>query len=871
MRFGRSRRENELDDEIQAHFAMALRDRIDRGEDPREAELAVRREFGNRALVAETARKMWGGNLWNTFWQDVRYALRGMQRSPVFTTVAVLSLALGIGANTAIFTLIETIILRTLPVERPEQLVELLQKYPGEPRGNGYWTEASYKHFRANNHVFSTIIGTSIDNRVRLAVEGAEPEMVVGESVLGNYFQDLGVKATLGRTIVDGDDGVAVVSWTWWKSRFNLDPNILGKRILVQDVPATIVGVAPRAFAGLRVEAQTSVWTPRRPGARGGLVLLGRLKPGTAIEQARAEMAVLFRFTIDERSARSSDPLIRQLTMQVEPAGNGLATVRDTYSKPLTALMAVVGLLLLLACANIASMLLARGSGRQREMALRTSLGASRARLLRQMLTESMMLSLAGTVAGVFLAYAGTMALLRILASGREHERIFLRVHPDLQVLAFVIGIAVAAALLFGLLPALSAFHFAPALAMRQSGTVNETPVRRLLGKGLVAVQIALSLLLVSTAALFISNLANLKFADLGFKRDHVLLATLDPSRSGLSRQQLSQPYQRLLQQAAAIPGVRSVSLGAPTPLQGAGASGLATVEGFVERPEDKRFIAISFASPQYFETLGIPLLAGRGFSFGDLSKSRVAVINQTMARYYFSGRDPIGKHVTLDHVTLDPETRTYEIIGVVRDAHYMEIRETVRRSIYLPAFFEGRVIGQTLIIRTDVDPEAIIGDVQRAVRAIGTNMTVARTITLADQIDASIVPERLIATLSGFFGLLGAVLVGIGIYGLLAYTVARRTNEIGIRMALGANRSDVSRMVLRDASAMVFAGLLVGIPIAMWGRAWAASLIRDFTVQSSMPLIAGATAIIAVALLASFLPANRAARVDPMVALRHE
>src|SRR5271168_4190987 len=339
-------------------------------------------------------------------YQDVRYALRGMRRNPSFTALAVITLALGIGANTAIFSLIETAMLRMLPVSHPEQLVELLTKYPGESRWNGFWSWASYEHFRDNNHVFSALIGTSIDNRARIVAEGSETQIAIRESVTGNYFVNLGVTPALGRLIGPEDnparpDGVvAVVSWAQWVNRFHMDRGVLGKRIVVQDVPATIIGIAPPAFVGLRVGAKTDVWLPQNPNAQTKLVLLARLKPGATLEQARAEMAVLSRFTIEERYASSKNPMDWQLSVQVERAGNGLATVRDRFGKPLTVLMTVVGLLLLLACVNIASMLLARAAGREREMAVRISLGASGVRLLRQVLTESWMLSISGTVLG---------------------------------------------------------------------------------------------------------------------------------------------------------------------------------------------------------------------------------------------------------------------------------------------------------------------------------------------------------------------------------------------------------------------------------------------------------------------------------------
>ena len=469
---------------------------------------------------------MWG---WNSFGGDVRYGLRMMSRSPAVTAVAILSLALGIGANTAIFSLINTLMLRMLPVRDPQQLVELLNKYPGEPRGS-YFSRKSYEHYRDLNHVFSGLIGA---NASRLNVRAVgEPEVLDGEFVTGNFFSVLGLRAAIGRLVGPEDDGVAVVSWSYWKNRFNLDPAILGKRIFVEDAPVTIVGVTPREFFGLQVGSRPNVWLPiamepviHRPSriGGGGLRLMGRLKPGVSIEQARPEMSVLFQWTVDERAANSKDPLLRQLRFEMEPAGAGFWGVRDLFAKPLLMLMSVVGVLLLLACANVASMLLARGASRQREMAVRVSLGAGRVRLVRQVLTESLLLSAAGGVLGVFLAYFGAGALVRILASGRQGPvRLDIQVEPDAHVLFFTAGIALLTGVLFGLAPAWSAFASAPAGLLREMARSGETRTRRLFGKSLVVAQVALSVVLLSAAGLFVRHLSNLEHLDLGFRRDHM-------------------------------------------------------------------------------------------------------------------------------------------------------------------------------------------------------------------------------------------------------------------------------------------------------------------------------------------------------------
>jgi predicted permease len=376
---------------------------------------------------------------------------------------------------------------------------------------------------------------------------------------------------------------------------------------------------------------------------------------------------------------------------------------------------------------------------------------------------------------------------------------------------------------------------------------------------------------LLSAAGLFVRHLSNLQHVDLGFRRDHVLLVTLDPSRSGYGGERLSRAYRELLDRLERIPGVRSVSLSGPTPLSGAGAAGFATAEGHQEGPEDRRYISVSWVAPKYFETLGTPLLAGRDFNFQDQGRSGVAIINQAMARYYFPSGNPIGKLVTLDHVTGDSDVKPYEIVGVAGDAKYYEIREAAPRTIYLPAFQNGRVIAQNFVLRTTIEPESVAGAVRRAVRDVLKTIPVARLTTLSDQIDATIVPERLMATLSGLFGALGSLLAAIGLYGLLAYTVARRTTEFGIRLALGATPSNLIRMVIRDAMTMVGAGLIVGGPVAFWSKDFAASLIQDVQIKSTAPIAFGVVAMMGLALLAAFLPARRAARVDPMEALRDE
>jgi putative ABC transport system permease protein len=499
-------------------------------------------------------------------------------------------------------------------------------------------------------------------------------------------------------------------------------------------------------------------------------------------------------------------------------------------------------------------------------MAVRVALGAGRFRLMLQVLTESLLLSAAGGLLGIFLAYSGAGALVRIMTSGRLiGPPISIQVQPDMQVLLFTGAVALFTGLLFGLAPAWNAFGSGPASSLRDAGRAGETRFRRLLGKSLVVAQVALSVGLLSAAGLFIRHLSNLEHLDLGFRRDHVLLMTLDPARSGYSPAQLSRAYQELLGHLEAIPGVRSATISGPGPLSGAGASRFVTVDGHPERPEDRRYVAVDWIAPKYFETLGTPLLMGRDFSFEDRDRPRVAIINQSMARYYFGGGNPIGKYVTFDG-----ETGPYEIVGVSGDAKYYEIREAAPRTVYLNTFQFPRP-GSAFALRTNIDPEAVVPAARRTVRELLNTTPLVRVTTLSDQVDATIVPERLVATLSAVFGALGSLLVAIGIYGLLAYTVARRINEIGIRMALGATRGTVCRMVLGEALGMSCGGLLIGVMVAYWGNRLAGTLIADLPVKSAFPIALASVTMIAIALFAAYLPARRAARVDPMVALRYE
>ena len=818
-------------------------------------------------------------------WQDLRHAWRAMRHSPGVVAAAIVSLALGIGANTAIFSLIDRLMLRALPVARPEQLVEILSRFPGEPRTNGFaWKY--YELFRDQNRVFTSISGVSAPFRFQIGDDRAATESVEGEFVVADLFTLLGVRPAVGRLIDRRDDrigsadaAVVVLSWAYWKSRFDLDPAIVGKRIVINGVPATIIGVTAPDYFGLQVGAKPSLWVPasmepllRQPSQRLDrsmpLALIARLKPGMSLEQARADIAVRDRVRLDDLATLRNAPVLRQFRIEIAPAAAGFSRLRDRLAPPLLVLMATVAVLLLLACVNIASVLLARGASRHREMAVRVSLGASRIRLLRQLLTESLLLAAAGAALGIVLAGFATRALVRILLSAREVvlalRNVELAVPMDTRVLLCTALAASATGIAFGLAPAWNAWMPNPAASLRGIGAVADTRVRRLFGKGLVTAQVALSVTLLSAAALLVGHLSDLRNVGLGFERDSVLLVTLNASRSGYERIQLSHLYRDLLQRLETIPGVRSASLSGVTPIQGPGAARMVTVEGFTEPRESRFYLSLNWVSPKFFATFGTPLLAGRDFTYDDEGRAPVAIVNQAMAHYYFGDGNALGRHFTFDGID-----RTYEIVGIVADAKYRDLTEAAPRTIYLNTFQESRGVSNELAVRTDISPATLVDAVRRAMNDVVGTLEIARVTTLNEQVNASIVPQRMMAMLSAFFAAVAAILAATGLYGLLAYTVARRRTEIGVRMALGATRGDITAMIVKDAFVLVGLGLVAGAPLAIATRRLAVGMLDNLTVGSAVPLVVAVMAMTVAALAAAYVPARRAASIQPVEALR--
>jgi predicted permease len=806
--------------------------------------------------------------------KDARFGARMLRRTPLVTAVALLTLALAIGANSAVFSLVDPLLFRELPVRDPAGLVQFTFQYPRDPPLNMFGL-ASYERYRDNNSVFSDMFGLA----PLMTTSRAGEDAIGAEVVTGNFFQALGVRPALGRVLMSSDDRqgaapAAVVSWQYWKKQFNGEERVIGSAIDVEDtrvaVPmhVTVVGVAEQGFSGIGVGYPPDVWislsaVPDAMRSRASLALAARLKPDVSLAQARAEMRVLDRARIDELAQR--DPQWRSVVIDVKPARTGLDTpLHQQFGGPLLILMTMVGGVVLLACVNIGSLLLARGAARQHEMAVRVSLGAGRFRIVRQVLTESMLLAAMGGILGIVGARAGASMLMRIMMSGTRSPGPAPRldIPLDARVLAFTVAVTMLAALLFALMPAIAAFMSAPAPTLRQSGAAQARS-RRVFGNTLVVAQVAISLALLSVGQLSIAHLRHLRDRSLGFDRHGVLLVSVNTARAQ-SRAELAALYRDVVPRLQSIAGVRAVATSATTPIAPAAASRFLRAEGFDEPARDRSRVSLNSVSPNYFATFGTPLLAGRDFREADAEEPRRVIINQALARRYFAGRDPLGRHVWLEN-----EPDPWEIVGVAGDAKYQDIRLVAPPTVYLFApMSQGTT---TLSLRTDVNPAAIAADARRIVNeALGPD-SVRRVTTLADQVDAAVVPERVMAILGAFFGAAGALLAAIGLYALIAYTVAQRTKEIGIRMALGATRGDVTRMVLRSGLTLVAAGFAAGVPIAFWGTRFAAAAIEDLSGGRVLPVGTAVVAMGVVAALAAFMPARRATRVDPLVALRSE
>ena len=820
---------------------------------------------------------------------DLKFAFRQLRKHPGFTAVAVLTLALGIGANTAIFSLVDHILLKMLPVQHPQELVELRRMTTYGPFSFSY---PMFEQLRDRNQVFSGVLTES--NTPLHATSDRETETANGQYVSGNYFSLLGVRAWTGRTITPDDDKisdgggspVAVISYGLWQRRFGGDPSAIGKQITVEEKPFTIIGVTPPEFFGLQAGSAPDFWIPITTekslrtksslpeGEFNWLSVLARLKPDVSVEKVRAELDVIFKQILNGKSSQIKDDHDRQIFLsqkiEVSSAATGLSRLRQQFSKPLLILMTIVGLVLLIACANIANLLLARDASRRRELAVRLALGASRFRLMRQFLSESVLLAFLGGLAGLLFAFWGSSFLVAFMSSGGTP--LVLHVAPDPHILAFATAASLLTGVLFGLAPALRATQVDVSPVLKENArTVSSLRPGVPLGKVLVVSQVALSLVLVVGAGLFVGSLLNLKTMDAGFNREDVLLANVNPAKAGYNDAQRRNFYRALLQSAKRIPGVRSASLSRVTPVEGGAMSTVASVEGYTAQPNEDKSVYMNNVSPGYFATIGTALLLGRDFSEQDTPNStKVALINGTMMNYYFRGTNPIGQRVSLGG------GEPMEVIGVVEDAKYLDLREQIHRTVYRNCLQSRNVDDSlSLEVRTRGNPHGVVSALRNEIRALASSVPVTGIGTLAQQVERSLLQERLMATLSSFFGALALLLASLGLYGVMSYNVTRRTSEIGLRIALGARRADVTWMVLRETLLLVALGVAIGIPAALTAARLAASqisgLLFGLSATDARTIALAALVLAGVAMLAGYLPARRASKVDPMEALRHE
>ncbi len=898
--FGRRRLESELNEELRFHLEKQIEQNKSKGMSEEEARYAALREFGNVGALKEECRDSWGARLLNELAQDIRYGLRQLRRNPGFTVVAVLTLALGIGANTAIFSLMNAVMLRELPVKDPGRLVLL-----GTGRAAGstddfantlLYSYPFYRELRRKNQVFSetsAVLSLMFGGMHGRVGRGGSLETMEVQLVSGTYFPMLGVKPILGRAFTEADDEpagghpVAVASYSWWRRRFDRAPTILGKTVTFGSTVYTIIGVAPPRFFGTTVGQSPDLWVPLSmekqvsPGWNGlddetfqSLYIFGRLKPGVTVAEAQANVNMLAQQLWLESTgsvlSKEKQLALRHAHIELTPAARGLSRLRHEFSLPLLILMTVVGLVLLIACANIANLLLARASARKREIAVRMAIGARRARLVRQMLTESLLIAFLGAGIGIIFAPRAIGALLAMVSGGSQP--LPLNVSPDARVLAFTLLVTIATAVLFGLAPALRATRVSLTPALKAGRGAADAGRRNRLGNALIVFQVALSLVLMICAGVFLRSLVNLDDADTGFNKEHVLLFAIDAGDVGYKQDsRLVNLYQQIEQRVSAEPGVRAASMSFFTFNQGAWDNAVAVVGGH-PAPGINNDVLENVVGPSYFAAMGIPLLEGRVFGAEDTAASpKVAVINETMARQFFPGGSPIGRRF---HMADNPDPKAnaevFEVVGVVKDAKYLSLRERPWPAAYYPYTQQVKYI-HDLDVRYSGDRASIIAEVRHAVGDVDRNLPISFENTLSEQVDRSIASQTLIAQLSAFFGLLAAFLACIGIYGLMSYAVTRRTNEIGIRMALGAERLGVQWMVMRESLALVAFGSVFGIPLALAADRLVAAMLYGVRPADPISVIGAEIILLTFSALAAYLPARRAAKVDPMVALRYE
>ena len=884
-----------LREEIEEHIALQTAENLRIGLSPVEARRQAILKFGSMEAIKEEYRSERGLPLIETLLQDVRFGLRLLRKSPGFTFVAVLTLALGIGANTAIFTLIDSVMLRLLPVEKPEQLVQLLKFNPAQHRTNDGFTYALWENVRDRQDVFSDTLAWS-EKRFDLS-QGGVVRNANGIFASGSFFGMLGVAPAAGRLLVPADDyrgcaPVAVLSYGFWREHFGSAASAVGSTLSLDRQAFEVIGVSAPGFYGVEVGNKFDVAIPLCSAALFDgktsrfdtrdwwwLSIVGRLKPGVTAEQLQSRLKVLspqvFAAALppDWGVEGSRNFLQRQLVSV--PAATGISAMREQFGQPLIILLGVAGLVLLIASANLASLMLARAASRSKEISVRKALGASRARLVQQLLTECLMLSCAGALVGVLVARWGTALLVRQISTA--DETVFLDLSPDVHILVFTACIAVATAVLFGILPALRSSRV-PLLAamkgMQAPETAHRTWFRGRSGSWIVASQLALSLVLLMVAGLFLRSLMNLVTLDLGFDRNNVLLMTAILKSDTVPPDKRLAVYQEIEARLRSLPGVVSVGSTQRTPVSRNEWSQPVEVGGAGALKQDERDVWFQAVSPGYFATLRTPLLAGRDFTWHDDTTSvLVAIVNQSFVHEFFPNTDPVGHSFRRIEGPVKPAT-TIQIVGVVKDSKYSSLHESSFPQAFFPiAQVADRVEAEDVeiyAVRTASRPSVMIAAAQNAVTGVNKGISLSFH-SLAEHVDDSIVQERLLAVLSGFFGVLALFLAMIGLYGTLAYLVTRRQGEFGLRMALGASRRSILQLVMREMTVILLAGALAGITISFATIRLIQKFLFGLTPYDPVTLWCALALLAAVALIACYLPARRAMQTEPMIALRYE
>jgi predicted permease len=895
--FHRSRFHADLEEEMRLHVELReqqLATQMPANEAHREARL----RFGNATVLRERSNSVYCWNWLETLVQDTAYGLRSMLRSPGLTTIALFSLALGIGANTAIFSFLDALVLRSLPVKNPSQLVIL-----GDGRENGitdrYGSDTLYSYpffrqFREKNTVFSDVATVFSFNSITHGTLDRRDQMqpLLPDLVSGTFFSTLGVEPALGRfftpedDVTEGNHPVTVISYALWQTAFSGDPNILNHTVKLGDTTFSIIGVAPPDFFGITVGHAPDLWVPMAmmkalPEHYNGYNdnffqsnhIFGRLKQGITRTQAEAQINVLYQQIVrafpDAKLNAYNLTHLERTHIALTELSTGVSNLRGNFSDPLKILMGVTALVLLIACANIANLLLARSTARSREFAVRQALGAQRLRLIRQLLTESLVLAVTGGVLGVVFAVVADRLLLRMISGGPDVDLIPLDVSLNLRLLCFSLVATIATAVLFGIVPALRASRTEVTKALKDGGGSSRGTARNSLGKVLIIAQVAVSLVLTVASALFLRSLVNLTHVDTGFPRSGIMLVNLDSDVLGLksSDPRMIAMFQQIEQRAAAVPGVHATSFASFTFHQGSW-NGEINIPGtaFNERINIKHNVI----SNGYFDTMQIPLLAGRAFTPADTATShKVVIISESMARDLFPpGVNPVGRHFFSGHDPI-PET-SVEVVGIAKDVKFDNLSERQQYIDYIPNPQHPWGYG-TLVVRYTGDFNTVAAGIRNSIHSINSNIPIGRVTTLDRVIERTITNQRLVAQLSTFFGLLAVFLSAIGIYGLMNYIVSRRTNEIGIRMALGAARSRVRWMVMREIVLLILAGIALGTALTLAAGRLVLTLLYGVTPTEPASFVIAMATLLAIALGAGYLPARRASHISPMEALRYE